>query len=65
MVEDFPASFLSPLVLGGVRSGWVILDCQDCSGWRARAPGDSPGITLHEKRNMAKSLLDDLTAAFQ
>lgn len=36
-----PFFLLSPLALREVRSGWVIIDCQDYSGWRANTPGDS------------------------
>lgn len=52
-----PFSILSPLEwLRGVRNGWVILDNQDCWGGEPVHQGTPLPITLHEKRNMAKSL---------
>lgn len=65
MVEDFPASFF-PFVTFGAQRSQEWLGCPGLPGlFRMESQVTPYPMTLHEKRNRAKSLLDNPTAAFQ
>lgn len=64
MLEDFPASF-SPFVTFGARRSQEWLGYPGLPGLFRMQQGTPFPLRLHSMRNVAKSFLDNLLAAFQ